>query len=121
MTEEMERDAQGFSTDKAIAKVEKRIVGLRDTNGKMMTALQQVGVGMELGQARVDKLTEWLVEQGIITYAQRLEEEERWQMHLREQLKPPYEQLKTQARLAGVPMQTAGGLIVPGDANFSKR
>ena len=91
-----------------------RIAGLMQTNQRMLDHIEKAGVRANLLPSRVRHLTTFLVEQGIMTEEQQIDEAEKWELFLREELQPAYEQVKRAMSAAGVPQQTDSGLIVPG-------
>jgi hypothetical protein len=100
--------------DKAKQKAATRIAGLMQTNQRMVDAIEQAGVRANLLPSRIRHLTTFLVEQGIMTEEQQIDEAEKWELFLRSELQPAYEQVKRAMSAAGVPQQTESGLIVPG-------
>ena len=96
------------------AALNKKIDSLRRVNMQMLSNMKQAGAEIDLGNARVEMLMEWLVEAGLITQLQLLEEQVRWETHLRSQLQPIYQRFKEAVRMSGAPMQSQGGLIIPG-------
>lgn len=84
-----------------LEKLEARITGLREQNLKSLVLLNKNGRNVDLSTARVEVFKAWLVELGVITEMQLLEEQEKWELHLRESLKPIVERVKTDQRING--------------------
>lgn len=103
-----------MSDDKAKQKTINRIAGLMQTNQRMLDTIEKAGVRANLLPSRLRHLTTFLVQQGIMTEEQQIEEAETWELFLREELQVPYDQVKKAMSMAGVPQQTDSGLIVPG-------
>lgn len=103
-----------FSADPAIAKRERKIRGIIDVNVQMIEAVSQAGIRVNYEVPRIEHMLDFLVDAGVITYEQRLDEEEKWQLKLRGELQPAYEHLKTAMRMSGQDMQTPSGIIIPG-------
>jgi hypothetical protein len=95
-------------------KMLKHIAGLKQTNHRMVETIESAGARINLGEARVERFVSWLTDAGIITIDQALEEQRTWELHLREQLQPVFEQVKRAMEMAGVPKQTESGLVIPG-------
>lgn len=115
MTEQPTMQVEGeFSADPEMRKREERLVKLKAQNQRMKNGIEQAGAVIDLSQPRVEKLMEYLELQGLITYDQRIEEQERWEVHLRSQLQPVWQQVKAAMQMSGVPQQTDSGLIIPG-------
>lgn len=100
--------------DEEREKKAKHIVGLMNVNQQMLDLIESVGAKANLLPARMKALMSFLVEQGILTVDQQLEEAESWELVLRTELQPAYEQVKRAIEMSGAPRQTEGGLIVPG-------
>lgn len=104
----------GESPDPEMLKREQKLVKIKGQNLRMLEGIQQAGLAVDLTQPRIEKMMEYLELQGLITYEQRIEEQERWEYHLRSQLQPMYQRIRAMSTLSGAPQQTASGLIVPG-------
>jgi hypothetical protein len=81
-------------------KLLKRIAGLKQTNKRMVETIEHAGARVNLS--------------GVITIDQALAEQEAWELGLREQVQPVYDQVKRAMEMAGVPQQTESGLVIPG-------
>lgn len=99
---------------KGIEKLDKRVGGLRQINMDLQQELAKSGAGVDVSTARVEKVMEFLTDQGFITQEQRLREQETWELHLRENLKALVEQVREVRRAQGVDVQRNSGLIIPG-------
>jgi hypothetical protein len=95
-------------------KLLKRIAGLKQTNKRMVETIEHAGARVNLSEARVERLASFLVDAGVITIDQALAEQEAWELGLREQVQPVYDQVKRAMEMAGVPQQTESGLVIPG-------
>jgi hypothetical protein len=67
-------------------KLEHKIGMARTTNASLANEVEAMGGAVDLATARVEFLTSWLVEQGVITNLQRLEEQLKWEQGLKPQL-----------------------------------
>lgn len=109
-----QKDGTRLMDDKQKQKAAVRIAGLMHTNERMLNTIESAGVRANLLPSRIRHLTTFLVEQGIMTEEQQINEAEAWELFLREELQPAHEQVKNAMRAQGIPQQTDSGLIVPG-------
>lgn len=94
------------------------IGGLKQQNMNMLLEMAQAGARPnDLGIPRVEAMMEYLIEAGIITMDQRLEEQEKWEKRLRSELQPAVTQIREALRQMGQDQRLASGLIVPGAGN----
>ena len=103
-----------YSDDPDYAKLDRRVMGLREQNLRFLHQLGQAGAAVDLSTARVEAAMQFLVDLGIITPMQLLEEQEKWELHLRTQLKPMHEEVMNAIRNRGGAVQQPSGLILPG-------
>jgi hypothetical protein len=96
------------------AQLEQRVVGLKEQNVRMTHEINQAGAAIDVGQARVEKFIDFLVNNGALTNLQRLMEQEQWELHLRGQLQNVVQAVRAQAAAAGRDVRTGGGIILPG-------
>lgn len=80
------------------AKLATRINNLRQRNSDMATEIQQYGANVDLSIARIDHFINFLREAGHFTVQEQLEEAEKWELSLREQLQHFKQQVKDLAR-----------------------
>jgi hypothetical protein len=80
----------------------------------MTHEINNAGAQIDVGQARVEKFINFLVENGALTNLQRLAEQEQWELHLRGQLQNVVQAVRAQATASGKDVRTGGGIILPG-------
>jgi hypothetical protein len=122
----MDRDKVNLTPEQD--KIDKRIAGLQQQNKRMLDEITEVGP-VDTGHARVIKLIEFLVDEGILTVDQMLAEQLSWEEQLRprlqemleqaRQIKAEYTERMRQQRLREEAMargedRTPAGLIIPG-------
>ena len=103
-----------MSDEQVTSEVEKKMIGLKQQNVRMIQQLNSAGVQMDLVQPRIEFMMKFLEDAGVITYDQRITEQLHWEQSLRSQLQPVLQQVRETMRARGVPQQTDGGLIIPG-------
>lgn len=64
----------------------RKIQNLRNVNSGLADEIESMGQNVDLSVPRLEHFISWLVEEKIITIEQQLEEQEKWERHLRPQL-----------------------------------
>lgn len=97
-----------------LQKMDRRVMGLREQNAKLLAKLNQNGAAIDIADARVRHFLGFLQSIGLITDMQLLQELEGWELAYREQLKNVDMQFTEMLRAQGQAVQQASGLVIPG-------
>lgn len=108
----MEEIIESFTPEQK--KRDTSVGGLKVQNLKMLEELASLGAHFDLSFPRIESLLEWMVEQGVLSIDERLDEQERWERKLRVNLQANLEQIREIRRQQGMDQKRQSGLIVPG-------